>query len=324
MAATGLVYAEYGANRGGRANLEAIKEKPGLVENLSLVHIIDPEPGRAFALAKEYEKLGIQAEPHQCLALDALDLTATVRTMAIDDSATLGKIMGNGSKQAVLQGAIMLSSGQSGFGGGVLGFGSSVLEGDTEIKRDAAALFGQVADLAPERTTSRIIRSKPIEASQLANTRDAAHHHLVETMDHFLEGEKVYSDVFVTETINPDSPFIYPAVMMPYEGETSRKRALKDLAMDLAKTSGYDELAVVFYQPGKPWLYTTFLIKRGRQWNLQPIDVEIPMPTETKEVFREAEIRKAKKIADAEAQAAAIAAAAAAAAQRNNDAYATD
>ena len=93
--------------------------------------------------------------------------------------------------------------------------------------------------------------------------------------------------------------------------------------MDVAKTQGDNEVAVVFYTPGKPWLYTTFLVRKGRQWNFQPNDIELPVPGDVVDVHRRATERRTKKEADT-ARAAAAAAAAARSSSDYDYAYATD
>lgn len=321
--ATGVIYALNGLNRGGRTNATELLKKPKMLANLGRVDLIDPEPGRAEAMAREFERVGVNAVPYECSALETLGFEANIRNMAIDDTGVLSRIMGNGSKQDVLQGSILLTSGHPGYhDGAVVGFGGSLCQGDTEAKGLAKTMFDQVDQLTgPERVTSRFMQSRPVEMSQLANTRDISHRFLVDEMSRFLDGEKVSSKVFATETINPDSPCIYPATLIPCDDEKGKKKVLRDVAMDVAKASEHDAVAVVFYQPGKPWMYTTFLVKRAKHWNFQPIDIELPVPQETIDIYRKADERRAQKIADAEREAARIAAASA---SDYDYAYATD
>lgn len=274
-----------GAHRGGRAFTElALAERDRLSFPL-FVQIIDPEPERVRSLAKKWEEKGIEAIGVKEKAQSVLspNLYPHIRLLAIDDLSALLAIVNSGN-QKVLEFGFLISSGFPEMGSRVLGFGGSILEGDSKAKEETLTLVKILTALTPERTSSQVMSALPVNEIQMENVRSLLHQELVRDFQKALTFELQDSRLFGVEAFNPCPPFIYPLKLVPFEREVS-PREMKTKAKEIAKQFPGDTLGVIFYQDSPPWLYISFLTKRER-WLIRQA-VEFPVPHERLDIWEE-------------------------------------
>lgn len=279
-----------GANRGGKAYEEqSFGLMPRQIDPAAMPKLViyDQKGERAKKLAQEYRTGGIEAEGVEGTAEEALESPARVRTFAIDSPNSILYGLEKGD-QALLQVGFVVTPNFPPRGGRLVGVIITMTKDDwrnsANVHDEAKTFMGCLAELSPNRVTSREMTAPPVQEIQIDPLRKVVHREIARSNWDFLQDRPVESGMYAVQTLG-SSGQVFPMRMAPASMEAPA--VLRHWAVDIAAAQNRtDRLAVGFHSSSRPWLYLTFLVYNMR-WQV-PYTVELPVSEKTVRVYENA------------------------------------
>ena len=267
------LYEICGNHRGGGEHSKLLMSKAQGTNVHFAVSLLDPEPGRARALAPFFGRQGVRVTARQGEAPLASD--ANIRVLAMDDATAVARIVERPLRNDLLEAGILMAVPTfQGLGGFVMALGTTLTTGAREAQRQAGAILQRVAVLAGERHSSRQMSLPILNSTQMVRVRWHLHDQLTRSSIDFLERGYAEPAIFAVDGLTQR---VYSLVAV----ETSKhmlRRELRDVTCQevlplLAKTK--DSAGVVYYDSSDPWLYIVLARNGEQRWHLERT-IELP------------------------------------------------
>lgn len=271
-------YRQNGCNRGGTEHASQLVGKlPQRSVSSLAVELVDPEHGRAAALAPILEARGVPVTVRQVPA--PLRSPVTVDVYAVDDVGIPARALEAPIRTPLLEVALLVSVPTiEEVGGVVLAIAASVTPDAAAVQDAARVLLSRIAALAPGRHSSARMAAHGVHTIQMPGARHAAHDRLTTQSAAFLTTGQVEPELAVVDGFTRRS---YRVRAVEARRET-RRRVLKQAALQeiLPQVSADSEAGgVAFYELRDPWLYLVLARRTASRWRLdRAIELPVMMP----------------------------------------------
>ena len=264
-----------GAHRGGtdhsRLLLDKIQASPDA--RIPDVGLRDRRADRTQGLARLFERQGVSVTLHHEEA--PLESEATIQVLAIDDAKRVARVPAQPVRNQLLELGILVAAPiVEGVGGPVLGFGATLTPAAKDATQKARALLEPIAEMVPERQSSRNMSASIVNSVQMKSTRHRVHDRLTDSSLDYLEHGTASHELFVADGLTRD---VYPLEVVETRRAT-RRQDLRDLVtheilpqLMLAE----DRAGVAFYDRNDPWLYVVLGRSTGSRWRTVNV-IELP------------------------------------------------
>lgn len=246
--------------------LQLLDKLPAPIGGELSFDLVDPEEGRAVALAPILKSRGVEVRVSEKPAPQLP--TATVDVYAVDDAAVPVRALESSAMSSLVELALLVSVPTiESVGGVVTAIAGTVTPDAVGVRDGLLTLLRRVEALAPGRHSSAMMAARGIHAEQMPRARQVAHDWLTTRSASFLGNGRAESEVAVVDGF---TGVAYQVEVVEARRDDRRRElrnvALNDILPDHEDNGGRH--GVVFHDRQDPWLYAVLARHRTNRWHL--------------------------------------------------------